>query len=524
MPTVARRQYTQNHSNETAMNPTQPKPNIILIVCDQFRGDCLGADGHPVVQTPNLDYLAACGTRFRHAYSAVPSCIPARATLWTGQNQWHTGILGMGWGQGPVPNDFPHTLAGELTGVGYRTHMIGKGHFSPQRALMGFNSTELDESGRTLVHGFEDEYREWFDRHAPPGVSPDDHGINWNSWLARPWHTEEYLHPSAWTISRALEFLEGHPADRPFFLNISFARPHSPYVPPRPYFDMYLHDATPAPHVGKWAAKHDKPKDAVDPNAWRGRMTDSQVHRARSGYYGEITFIDHQIGRLMNWMDRFRREALARTWIVFASDHGDMQGDHHLWRKTYAYEGSSRIPLLVVPPKEIGRPDRKTADEVVELRDIMPTLLDATGLPIPQTVDGASLLPLLDAPPQQWRSYLHGEHCTCYSAEQEMHFVTDGRRKFIWLPRINRTQFFDLETDPAELNDLVRDGRREDEVQLWRERLIDELKNRDCGWVKNGELYCPADEPLISPYKDVRWLGYDVTAQALLPNRKLMKL
>jgi arylsulfatase A-like enzyme len=272
---------------------------------------------------------------------------------------------------------------------------------------------------------------------------------------------------------------------------------------------MYVHSATPAPHVGKWAVKHDRPEDAVDPNAWRGRLTDSQVHRARSGYFGEITFIDHQIGRLMNWMDRFRSEALARTWIVFASDHGDMQSDHHLLRKTYAYEGSSRIPLIVVPPAGTGRPDRKIADEVVELRDLMPTLLDAAGLPIPETVDGASLLPLLDAPPKRWRSYLHGEHCTCYSAEQEMHFVTDGRRKFIWLPRINRTQFFDLEADPAELNDLVHDGNREDEVQLWRERLIDELKGRDCGWVKNGELYCPADEPLISPYKHVRWQGHD---------------
>ena len=92
----------------------QDQPNIILIICDQMRGDCL-ASGTDAPQTPNLDYLAARGTRFTHAYTAVPSCLPARATLWTGQNQWHTGVLGMGRGQGPISNDFPHTLAGELT-------------------------------------------------------------------------------------------------------------------------------------------------------------------------------------------------------------------------------------------------------------------------------------------------------------------------------------------------------------------------------------------------------------------------
>ena len=173
------------------------RPNVIVIICDQMRGDCLGASGHPVVQTPNIDYLAACGTRFANAYSAVPSCLPARATLWTSQDQWHTGVLGMGWGQGPIPNDFPHTLAGEFARAGYRTHLVGKGHFHPHRASMGFQSHELDESGRTLRNGFHDEYRAWFAAQAPAGVTPDDHGVDWNAWQSRPWHTDEHLHPTA---------------------------------------------------------------------------------------------------------------------------------------------------------------------------------------------------------------------------------------------------------------------------------------------------------------------------------------
>jgi len=479
------------------------RPNIILLITDQMRGDALGADGNQFIHTPNLDALAAKGTRFRHAYSAVPSCIPARACLWTGQNQWHAGQLGMGSGQGPIPNDYPHTLAGELTRAGYRTHMVGKGHFHPQRTSMGFESTELDESGRMP----ESEHRRWFRSQAPEGVTPDDHGVSFNSWHARPWHTEERLHPTAWTMMRALDFLGHRDPGRPFFLNISFARPHSPYVPPEPYFTMYDARDTPPATVGDWADMHDAPlRESRNPDAWRGRMSDREIHRARAGYYGEISFIDTQVGRLLNWMNTgLSKPERQNTWMVFVSDHGDMLGDHHLWRKTYAYEGSARVPFLVVPPEGS---ERGVADEVVELRDIMPTLLDLSGLECPSTVDGRSVLPLLTQPAEDWRPYIHGEHCTCYHRDQEMQYVTDGRRKFIWLPRIDQEQFFDLETDPGETRNVINSPDHHNEIARGRNYLIAELQARDCGWVTAGRLSCP-DDVLVSPYNSTRRLSGD---------------
>jgi arylsulfatase len=480
-------------------------PNVILIVADQWRGDALGADGNAAVQTPNLDYLASRGIRFRHAYTACPSCIAARSILCTGMDQWHTGVLGMGRGQGSIPQDFPHTLAHEFSAAGYRTHLVGKGHFSPQRALMGFQSQELDESGRVESSGFRDDYRGWFETNAPVGVTPDDHGIDWNAWQSRPWHVQEHLHPTAWTMSRAIEFLKNRRVGQPFFLNLSFARPHSPYVPPAAYFEYYIGQPTPSPSVGDWAAMNDRVEDVVNPNAWRGKLSDARIHRARAGYYGEITFIDAQIGRLFNFMGRFMPAELADTCIVFISDHGDMQGDHHLWRKTYAYEGSARIPFIVVPPRK--RPARRVADEVVELRDVMPTLLDLTGLPIPKTVIGRSVAAAFDAPATDWRPYIHGEHCQAYGREQEMQYVTDGRRKFIWLPRINVEQFFDLENDPGECHNKIDAPDRQGEIAAWRRHLTDELARRDCGWTRDGKPVCPDDRPLVSPYKDVRWLG-----------------
>jgi arylsulfatase len=483
------------------------RPNIIFIMADQMRGDCLSCDGHPVVETPNLDHFAARGARFQHAYTAVPSCIPARSTVMTGMDQWHTGVLGMGKGQGPIPNDFPHTLAGTLSDAGYRTHLVGKGHFSPQRTSMGFQSAEHDESGRMVGDHHKDEYRTWFDQEAGRDITPDDHGVFWNSWIGRPWHTEEYLHPTAWTMSRALHFIEQRDKETPFFMNISFARPHSPYVPPQWHFDMYNEQETPPPYIADWSAMHEDPLQATDVNAWRGKQSAGRIHRGRAGYYGEISFIDTQIGRLKNWLERHQPDTLQNTWIIFTSDHGDMVGDHHLWRKTYAYEGSARIPLIICPPAALqGEVQHRVVDEVVELRDIMPTILEAAGAALPPTVTGSSMIPLMNGTTTDWRTYLHGEHCWCYADEQEMQYVTDGHRKFVWLPRIDLKQFFNLDDDPGECTNLMDDSGYTNEVKQWEGYLTTELAARDCGWVKTGKLHCP-DEPLVSPYKDVRYQG-----------------
>jgi arylsulfatase A-like enzyme len=483
------------------------RPNIIFILCDQLRWDALGFSGNTEVRTPNVDYLAACGARFSHAYSEVPSCVPARAIIWSGQNQWHTGVLGMGPGQGQIPNDFTHTLAGELKKAGYQTHLVGKGHFWPQRTGMGFEHAELDESGRTLPLGFLDDYRSWFRTAAPSGVSPDDHGVNWNSWHARPWHLDEHLHPTAWTMSRAIEFLKTRDRDRPFFLNISFARPHSPYVPPDPYFQLYRSQELPEPFTGRWSTVNGDRGDASDPNAWRGKMPRRAVQSARAGYYGEVSFIDTQVGRLLNWLQRFAPDELPRTWMVFTSDHGDMLGDHYLWRKTYAYEGSAHIPLVIAPPLSGERPARSAPDEPVGLQDIMPTILDIAAVSPPPTIDGTSLLSLLEGPSAAWQPFLHGEHCACYGPEQEMQYVTDGRRKLIWLPRCGLEQFFDLEKDPGETQNLIDDPIRHDDIEEWRSYLLSALTERDCGWTTGGALRPPDDEPLVSPFKDRRWRG-----------------
>ncbi|TMV47422.1 arylsulfatase [Paenibacillus mesophilus] len=489
------------------------KPNVLLLMTDQQRWDTLSCCGNEAIETPYLDSLAAEGTLFTNAYSCSPSCIPARASLLTGMDPWNTGLIystGGGKAKG-MGGGFEHTLPGELAKAGYHTYGVGKMHFEPQRALNGFHHTVLDESGRVGNPGFVSDYRRWFDERKTGDYGYIDHGITWNSWMARPYHAPEFLHPTNWTVNESIRFLQQRDPEKPFFLKTSFARPHSPYDAVPYYFEMYMRKTLPKPYIGDWAGVHDV--RAVHPEAWRGRRSDEEIHRARAGYYGNISHIDHQIGRLFYEMRNMG--VYDNTLIIFTSDHGDMLGDHHMWRKTYGYEGSAHIPMIVRLPSSMGRSGVQESGKVVGLQDIMPTILEAVGAAVPQAVDGRSMLPLMRGEQADWRAYLHGEHGICYSEEQEMHFLTDGRWKYIWLARLGTEQLFDLAADPGECGDLAGRPEYAAELRIWRERLVRTLTPRAAGLTEGGRLVCQAGKPRIVPPKFAermeRWSGNRAT-------------
>lgn len=459
------------------------RPNILLITTDQQRGDCLGCAGHPAVETPYLDQLAMQGARFNRAYSAVPSCIPTRAALMTGMDQWNHGRLEM---TGNDPLDWPTTLPAEFARAGYHTQAVGKMHFIPQRRLYGFHNMVLDESGRRQAPHFISDYHAWFEKNKQGAYNYNDYAIDWNSWMARPSHLPEHLHPSHWTAQEGINFLQRRDPTSPFFMWLSFARPHSPYDAPQSYWDMYVDNPNiPKAAIGDWAGEFDRRVDDV--NAPRTRRTDREIHRARAGYYGNITFIDHQIGRLLTEYQRLDPQGFKNTFILFTSDHGDMMGDHHHWRKTYGYEGSARVPFLIKYPDNWEVPRGQVLEQPIELRDVMPTLLDAAGLPIPASCDGQSVLQITrDEGP--WREYVYGEHTTCYTAEYGMQYITDGREKFIWFHHTGREQFFHLADDPDECRELSKDPHWQERIALWRRRLaeINELRGDPRG--SDGKL------------------------------------
>lgn len=457
---------------------SKSKPNLLLLMADQHRGDCLGADGNRYAHTPVLDRLAREGVRFRHAYSSTPTCTPARAGLLTGCSPWTHGMLGYG----RVAEKYPVEMPAAIRALGYQTLGVGKMHWTHQRNLHGFHRTILDESGRAESPDFRSDYRAWFASEAP-GLNPDATGIGFNDFKGGVYQLPERLHPTRWTADVATRFIDSYSAADPFFLKVSFARPHSPYDPPKRWWDFFSKRELPPPFVAPWASKYE-PRNSARDDIWHGRLTEADVRDARTGYYGAVSFIDEQIGRIVESLEKKR--ILEETFIVYISDHGDMTGDHNLWRKSYAYEPSARIPMIVRGP---GAARGKVEDAPSEIRDVLPTLLAAAGGAIPAQVEGQNLLALK-------RDWIDLEHDVCYDASNHWTAVTDGRSKYIYHAQTGEEQFFDLTADPNELNDIASSS---PETARWRARMTAHLEPRGEGWVKGGRLVPRPKSNLYSP-------------------------
>ncbi len=453
---------------------------------DQWRGDCLGISGHPAVQTPYLDGLALEGVRFERAYSATPSCIAARAALFTGLAQRNHGRVGYRDG---VEWNYPVTLAGEFTRQGYQTQAVGKMHVYPERSQLGFQNVILHDgflhfARRGTNYDLIDDYLPWLrDQLGRHDADYFEHGLNCNSQVARPWDKPEHTHPTNWVTGQAIDFLRRRDPRKPFFLFVSYHRPHPPYDPPAWAFEQYLQRDLPPVPVGDWADLFEPYTQPRSPQLAAGRLDRHALHRARAGYYGHITHIDHQINRLLEMLHEYGLR--DDTWVCFTSDHGELLGDHDLFRKSLPYEGSARVPLILTGPREGGLRRGASSDAVVELRDVMPTLLDAAGLEVPAGLDGHSLLPIARGQAVRAHPHIHGEHPFM---DQSVHYVTDGHEKFLWFSGTGREQLFDLDEDPQELHDLAGLHEATASQTKWRGVLIDELTDRPEGFVDQGRL------------------------------------
>jgi len=458
------------------------RPNILLVTTDQHRGDHLGIAAHPVVETPNLDSLVQHGAYFPNAYSEIPSTTGARRCLHGGQGSHDCGLIGYDATEWHERN----TIAQVLADAGYHCINVGWRNMHPVRKLYGFHVVIPHD-----LRPGNDDYMEWLQRELGPDAHERGHGIDANGWLARPWHLPERYHPTTWTTDVTIRQIQKRDPTRPFFLWCSHLRPHSPYDPPQFFWDTYIGRRLPPVPVGDWAGKHDMPNPGLGRTAWHGRLTDSQLQRVRAGYMGTVTHIDCEFGRMIEQLTRYvLPEGIDNTLIVFTSDHGDMQGDHNLLRKTYAYEGSARIPFLVRYPAGMDLPSG-TFEQVMGLQDVMPTILEAAGVGVPDSVTGRSVLGAVRGEP--WRDYLHGEHSPCYALEEAMHYLTDGKQKYIWFPATGQEQLFDLVSDRAELHDLAADPAFADAVAAWRRRLIELLGRRGDGFSDGEKLLLRPD-------------------------------
>jgi arylsulfatase A-like enzyme len=443
---------------------------------DQQRGDALSIEGHPVLQTPNMDAIAGSGVRFSRAYSSCPSCIAARRSLLSGQFPRTHGMVGYADDQEWNP---PATLPGALKAAGWQTMLVGRSmHQYPVRKRFGYDQMTVN-----CHRDLNNDYARFLIRHGQTQPEPwFGGGVMHNDWTARPFHLEERFHHTNWVTDEAVDFLERRDPSCPFFLTVSYIAPHPPLQPPAFYFERYLRTGVPDPYIGDWAAAPAGGGLGDDVASDRVTLEGERLLCARAGYYGLINHVDDQIRRLLNPVTGIPRLA-PDTIVVFTSDHGEMLGDHHLFRKSLPYEPSARIPLLIRDLRDPAIKPRTVVDAAACLEDVMPTLLDMAGVPVPPSVEGRSLLPLMRQPASEWsRPYVTIEHAPTHQA------LTDGKEKFIWWVADGREQFFDLARDPREMHDAVRDPGSRERVALWRGRLVKELAGRPEGFSDGTKL------------------------------------
>ncbi len=472
-----------SQSDAVAAPQDRLRPDILFIMPDQMRGDCLSALGHPALRTPALDRLAEQGTLFRRAYTGVASCIPARYELLTGLYPQTSGVVG--FKAKPISTQ---TMPGALAAAGYATVLVGRYmHQLPESGNCGYQREIL---GSTHVEN--DAYHKFLQKALPEvkGLRAyvNEMGLTYNHWQAKPWWLENNLHPTEWTVARSRDVVREAEASQPLFLTTSFYAPHPPLFPPKKYFEpLYASKDLPAPAHGDWV---DWPalRPEGDKPGHRVLLEGETLRNAQAGYYGLIEHLDSQIALLIRDFQA-RSVRAKRPWmIVFSTDHGEMMGDHGYFRKCEPFEGSANIPFIIAASPELGFKPGLRSMRPVCLADIMPTLLATAGVDTPKYVDGVDLTPALRGHETRIREWLHFEHAPCYSEAQAYHALTDGHHKYIWRPANGREHLFDLKEDPREERDLTQVSSQGATLQEWRARLVKRLAGRPEGFVADGML------------------------------------
>ena len=496
---------------------TVPSPararNVLFIMCDQLRWDYVSCYGNKVLHTPNIDALARRGVRFDSAFVQSAVCVPSRMSFYTGR---YVSSHGATWNYVPLSVS-QVTLGEHLSRGGRDVTLAGKTHVIPDRAGLARLGIDPDSNPGRLLLGGGFHQLDRYDGHAPPGAESgyadylrsngyegadpwsehvvsaiDAEGQQVSGWHSRnahlPARVRDEHSETAYMTDRAIDFMRAK-GDQPWTLHLSYIKPHWPLMAPAPYHAMYRESDTGAiiqgdprtenahPIVQAYRAAHE---DCVS------HQSEAFVRHVRPTYMGLIKQVDDHLGRLFAELQRLGR--MDDTLIVFTSDHGDHLGDHGLGEKELFYEQAVRVPLIVVDPSAAADATRGTVERrLVEAVDIVPTILEATGLDTaPHLVEGRSLLPLLrgEEPPQAWRD----------CAFSELDYAFRGARNYLkrspgecyaWMARTERwkyvhhqglrPQLFDLASDPLELVD------RGDDPALGAVRS--EMKDRLSEWL-----------------------------------------
>jgi len=441
------------------------KPNILFISTDQQRWDCLGFNDRYPVKTPNIDRLAAEGIRFDQSYTPLPTCCPARQSLICGKRPESFGGL-WNYDQGtPVgvltPDAF--SWARELHKDGYHTGYVGKWHVSPTHSPLDF--------------GYEDYISDKTFHRLQAERNPDKHFKRSTGWWfmgeTSPYPLEDS--PTHQTAAAVIELMEKY-GDQPWHIKFDMEEPHLPCRPCEPFASMY-------DDVPMWTTFDDplENKPYIQKQMrynWNVQdMTWEDCKEMVKRYYGFVSQVDDAIGKVLAYMER--KGLLDNTLIIYTADHGDLCGDRGMIDKHYImYDSVVHVPLVIRYPRMI-QPGSCCEEMVTNMLDLVPTILEFAGLPVPEDLHAVSLMPYLQGKPHpNPRKYA----LTTYNGQQfglySQRMIRDHKWKYVFNPA-DTDELYDMENDPDELKNLVHEPACAQTLRLLRLELVRELEQVD---------------------------------------------
>ena len=459
------------------------RPNILVIYTDQQRHDTLGANGNELIRTPNLDRLAERGVNFSRSYTTCPICVPSRVGFFTGRYN-HTNLS---YNNARLMFDRERDFAALLREDGYTTALIGKNHCFPEERLeRTFDFTR--EAGHCAFRPPRNEVQERINEHRSDKMQVPFAGD--------PFSPKEEI---TGTLFREAHAYVGRDHDSPFFLWLSIPDPHPPYMVCEPYASMYDDVELPPPAwvEGETENKPYRQQAVVEWDRYGREYPGDRIDRLRRIYWGMVTYIDDELGKLMAALDE--RGLAEDTIVVFTSDHGDYMGDHRMIRKgPHLYEALTRVPLIVRWP---GRVLPRPTDAMAVNLDVMPTLCDLIGIEPDWDLHGRSFAPLLlgeadghrervfmehgapgpvlqpgDLTDREWQELEDsvGHHLCPTIYRGRTKGVRSGRWKYCHTPG-DVEELYDLEADPDELHNLADRPEHAAVIQQHREHILDWL-------------------------------------------------
>jgi iduronate 2-sulfatase len=426
----------------------QKRPlNVLFISSDDLNND-LGCYGNTLVKSPNIDRLAGRGVKFNHAYCQFPLCSPSRVSLMTGLRPDTTKIYNLqtNFRTQTIPDAL--TLAQMYQQNGYFVARVGKIYHYGVPGQIGMNGLDDPKSWDLVINP---RGRDKDEEDKLTNLTPKRGLGSALCWLAAEGSDDEQTDGIA--AMRAIKLMEEH-KERPFFLAVGFYRPHCPYVAPKKYFDMYPLDKIKLPQEPADDMADVPPVAAFTRPAHWG-LKEPALREAIQAYYASVTFMDAQVGRLLDALERL---GLAEnTIVVFWSDHGYNLGQHGQWMKMSLFENSARVPLIVSVPGMKG--NGKASDRVVELLDLYPTFADLGGYQVPVKFAGMSLKPLLNDPKAEWKKPGAYTQVTRTANKKQImgrSIRTERWRYTEWDEGKSGVELYDHEADPGEFSNLAK--------------------------------------------------------------------